>query len=55
MQEEERCKHEKSESTHLISTSKDKSKKRKKDEAPKGTNQKKPKEKTIFFVRNLDT
>jgi len=37
VQEEERLKHEKFESTHLVSTSKDKGKKRKKDEATKGS------------------
>ena len=56
VQEEERLKHEKSESAHLVSTSKDKGEKRKKDEAAKGPYQKKLKKmKTVSFVRNLDT
>ena len=42
-------KHEKSESSHLISTSKDKGKKRKKDEVVKGSDQKKPKKNEDFF------
>ena len=37
VQEEKRLKHEKSESTHLVSTAKDKGKKKKKDEAAKGS------------------
>ena len=52
MQEEKRFKHEKSESAHLVSTSKDKGKKRKKDEAAKGPNQKKAKEnEDCFFCK----
>ena len=43
MQEDERLKHEKSESAHLVSTAKDKGKKRKRDEAANGPDQKKPK------------
>jgi len=56
VQKEKKLKNEKSESAHLVSTSKDKCKKRKKDEAVKGPNQKKAKEtEDCFFVRNLDT
>ena len=56
MQEEKRFKHEKSESTHFVSTSKDKSKKRKKDEVAKGPDQKNLKKmKIVSFLRNLDT
>ena len=56
MQEEERLKREKFESTHLVSIAKDSGKKRKKDEAAKGPDQKKlRKVKTVSFVRNLDT
>ena len=52
MQEEKRFKYEKSESTHLVSTAKDKEKKRKKDEAAKGSDQKKPKKnKNCFFCK----
>ena len=52
MQEEKRLKHEKSESAYLVSTSKDKRKKRKKDEAAKGPNLKKPKEnEDCFFYK----
>ena len=55
MQEEERLKHEKSESTHLVSTAKDKEKKRKKDEAAKGPDQKKPKKsEDCFFCKKLE-
>jgi len=47
-----RLKYEKSESTHLISTSRDKDKKRKKDEAAKGPDQKKSKEsEDCFFCK----
>jgi len=54
VQEEERLKHEKSESTYLVSTLKDKGKKRKKDEAAKGPYQKKPKEsEACFFCKKL--
>jgi len=49
LQEEERLKHEKSESTHLVNTAKDKGKKRKKDEAAKGVDQKKLKESEGYF------
>ena len=49
VQEEERLKHEKSESAHLVSTSKDKGKKRKKDEIVKGSDQKKPKKNEDCF------
>ena len=49
VQEEERLKHEKSESTHLVSTAKDKGKKRKKDEVAKGLHQKKPKKNKDYF------
>ena len=52
MQEEQRLKHEKSESTHLVTTAKDKGKKRKKDEAAKGPDQKKLKEsEDCFFCK----
>ena len=52
VQEDERLKHEKSESTYLISISKDKGNKRKKDEAAKDPDQKKPKEnEDHFFYR----
>jgi len=50
--EEERLTHEKFESIHLVSTAKDKGKKRKKDEAAKGPDQKKPKEsEDCFFCK----
>jgi len=49
VQEEERLKHEKSESTHLVNTAKNKGKKIKKDEAAKGVDQKKPKESEGYF------
>ncbi|KAL5744154.1 hypothetical protein ACOSP7_027011 [Xanthoceras sorbifolium] len=60
VQEEERLKQEKTESTHFVNTSKDKGKKRKKDkEAAKSPAQKKQykdKEQQIFsFATNLDT
>ena len=52
MQEEKGLKHEKSKSAHLISTSKDKGKKSKNDEAAKGPDQKKPKEnEDCFFCK----
>jgi len=49
VQEKKRLKHEKSESTHLVSTSKDKGRKRKKDEPAKSSDQKKLKESEDFF------
>ena len=57
MQEEERLKREKSESTNLVSTSKEKGNKRKKDEVAKGPDKKKNlrKVKIVSFIRNLDT
>ena len=52
VQEEKRLKHEKSKSAHLISTSKNKGKKRKKNEAAKGPDQKKPKKnEDCFFCK----
>ena len=52
VQEDERLKHEKSESTHIVSVVKDKSKKRKKDEAAKGPDQKKSKKsQDCFFCK----
>ena len=44
VQEEKRLKHKKYESTHLVSTAKNKDKKKKKDETAKSPYQKKPKE-----------
>jgi len=56
VQEKERLEHEKSESTYLVSTTKHKRKKRKKDEAAKVPNQKKPKKsEDCFFYKNVDT
>ena len=49
VQEEKSLKHQKSESTHLVSTSKDKDKKKKNDEVAKGPNQKKPKKNEDYF------
>ena len=50
--QEERLKHEKSESAHLVSTAKNKGKKRKKDEAAKGPDQKKlKKNENCFFCK----
>ena len=52
MQEEKRFKHEKSKGAHLVSTSKDKGKKIKNDEAAKGPDQKKLKEnEDCFFCK----
>ena len=50
VQEKKRLKHEKSESAHMVSTSKDKGEKRKKDEAAKGRDQKKSKKNTDCFL-----
>jgi len=56
VQEEERHKHEKSKSTHLVSTAKDKGKKRKKDEVTKDPDQRNlRKVKIVSFIRNLGT
>ena len=56
VQEEKRLKHEKSKSTHLVSTAKDKGKKRKKDEVTKGPDQRNlRKVKIVSFIRNLGT
>jgi len=52
VQKEKKLKHEKSESAHLVSTAKDKDKKRKKDEAAKSPDQKKPKKSEgCFFCK----